>query len=163
MLFHTLLVLATFLCSVVNGFLFAFAVVVMPGIERLDDRSFIRAFQVIDAVIQNNQPLFIAAWVGSALALIAAAAVGAPALAGGERLLLIGATVLYVLGVQVATIAVNIPLNNRLQRLDVDAADPAARTAARAAFEPKWNRWNVMRTAVASVVTLALIVLLVRV
>jgi hypothetical protein len=36
--------------------LFAFAVVVMPGVGRLDDGGFIRGFQVIDRVIQNRQP-----------------------------------------------------------------------------------------------------------
>jgi uncharacterized membrane protein len=56
--FHLTLILATLLCSLVAGFLFAFAVVVMPGIARLDDASFLRAFQVIDRVIQNNHPLF---------------------------------------------------------------------------------------------------------
>ena len=57
-LFLPVLVLATFLCSLVAGLLFAFAVVVMPGLRSLDDGGFIRAFQAIDRVIQNNQPLF---------------------------------------------------------------------------------------------------------
>jgi uncharacterized membrane protein len=49
------LLLATLLCSLVTGFLFAFAVVVMLGIAALDDAGFLRAFQVIDRVIQNCQ------------------------------------------------------------------------------------------------------------
>ena len=68
-IYQALLMMATFLCSLVAGFLFAFAVVIMPGIRRLDDGGFIRGFQVIDRVIQNNQPLFIFVWVGSALSL----------------------------------------------------------------------------------------------
>jgi hypothetical protein len=68
---HATLILATFLCSLVAGLLFAFAVVVMPGIGSLRDRDYIRAFQVIDRVIQNNQPLFMLVWVGSVLALVA--------------------------------------------------------------------------------------------
>ena len=163
MLFHTLLVLAAFLCSFVGGFLFAFAIVVMPGIKRLDDGSFIRAFQAIDGVIQNNQPLFIVVWIGSALAVIAAAVLGLFALAGVDRLLLIGAALLYVLGVQLATVAVNIPLNNRLQKLDVGAATDSARRDAREAFEATWNRWNARRSAVASLVAFTLIFLLLRV
>src|ERR671919_209370 len=86
-LFDAVVVLATFLCSLVAGFLFAFAAVVMPGIRSLDDRSFIRAFQVIDRVIQNNQPLFVLVWVGSVLAMIAAAVLGLLTLAGVDRLL----------------------------------------------------------------------------
>ena len=49
------LILAAFLCSLVAGFLFAFAIVIMPGIGSLNDREFLRAFQVMDRVIQNNQ------------------------------------------------------------------------------------------------------------
>ena len=96
-LFQVLLMLATFLCSLVAGFLFAFAVVIMPGIRSLDDGGFIRAFQVIDRVIQNNQPLFMFAWVGSVLSLIAAAVSGLWALGGADRLLLIVATLVYLL------------------------------------------------------------------
>ena len=72
-IFQTVLVLATFLCSLAAGFLFAFAVVIMPGLRSLDDADLIRAFQVIDRVIQNNQPLFIFVWAGSVLALVGAA------------------------------------------------------------------------------------------
>ena len=72
-LFHVALIVATFLCSLVAGFLFAFAVGVMPGIRSLDDGEFIRAFRAIDGVIQRNQPLFMFMWVGSVLSLVAAA------------------------------------------------------------------------------------------
>ena len=57
-IFETVLIVATLLCSLVAGLVFAFAVVVMPGIKDLKDGEFIRAFQVMDRVIQNNQPLF---------------------------------------------------------------------------------------------------------
>src|SRR5688500_10874091 len=96
-IFHAVLVLATFLCSLVAGLLFAFAVVIMPGIRSLDDGGFIRAFQAIDRVIQNNQPLFVFVWVGSVLALIAAADLGLWALSGAASLLDDGAALLYLL------------------------------------------------------------------
>jgi uncharacterized membrane protein len=163
MLFDGVLVLATFLCSLVGGFLFAFAVVVMPGIKSLDDAGFLRAFQVMDGVIRKNQPLFLLAWVGSVLAVIAAAGLGVFALTGGDRVLLVAAALVYVLCVQVPTFAVNIPLNDHVQRLDIATADEALRRRAREDFEPKWNRWNVFRSACASLVTIALAVLLLRV
>ncbi len=79
-IFQIAMLVATFLCSLVAGFLFAFAVMVMPGIGTPNDREFIRAFQVIDGVIQNNQPLFLLVWGGSALALVAAVALRVGAL-----------------------------------------------------------------------------------
>jgi uncharacterized membrane protein len=161
--FHAVLVLATFLCSLVAGFLFAFAAVVMPGIRSLDDGGFIRAFQVIDRVIQNNQPLFVLVWVGSALALITAAVLGIWALGGADRLLIIVIALVYILGVQLPTVAINVPLNNALQNLDISTMNETERKRARERFESRWNRWNAIRTACASLVSILLVLLLLRV
>ena len=49
-IFQIALIGAAFLCSLVAGFLFAFAIVTMPGIRSLNDREFIRALQVMDRV-----------------------------------------------------------------------------------------------------------------
>ena len=49
-IFQVTLIVATFLCTLVAGFVFAFAVVVMPGIRTLGDGEFLRAFQVMDRV-----------------------------------------------------------------------------------------------------------------
>ena len=158
--FQAALILATFLCSLVAGFLFAFAVVAMPGLKNLKDGEFIRAFQVMDRVIQNNQPLFILVWVGSAVLVILSAVLGLGQLAGGERLLLLGAALIYLLGVQLPTITINIPLNNKIQAFEVDATDEAAHRAAREAFEPRWNRWNAIRAVLSSLAAALLILLL---
>ncbi len=159
-IFQAALILATFLCSLVAGFLFAFAVVAMPGIRSLNDREFIRAFQVMDRVIQNNQPLFMVVWVGSVVVLILSVVSGIGQLEGAGRLLLIFAALLYLLGVQLPTVTINIPLNNKLQTLDVDAMSENAQRAAREDFEPRWNRWNAIRAALASLSSALLILLL---
>ncbi|MEM9119451.1 MAG: anthrone oxygenase family protein [Cyanobacteria bacterium P01_F01_bin.56] len=160
--FQIVLILATLLCSLVAGFLFAFATVVMPGIKTLGDRDFIRAFQVIDGVIQNNQPLFVAVWLGSVVASVAATGLGFGQLEGAQRLLLIAAPLVYILGVQLSTFTINVPLNNRLQALNVDAMDAVALKAARMDFEPGWNRWNLVRTPFAGLASALLMVLLFR-
>jgi uncharacterized membrane protein len=156
------LILATLLCALAAGLLFAFAIVVMPGLKSLNDRAFIRAFQVIDGVIQNNQPVFMLVWVGSVLAVLASLVLGIWQLSGAERLLLIFAAATYLLGVQLPTARINIPLNNQLQALNVDAMNETELTKARAAFEPRWNRWNSIRAAIASLATGLLMVLLFR-
>jgi uncharacterized membrane protein len=159
---HAAVVVSAFLCSLVAGFLFAFAVVIMPGIKSLDDDAFLRAFQVVDGVIQKGQPLFIVVWVGSALSLLATAGMGIWSLNGANRALLIAATVVFLGGVQLPTAAINIPMNNALQRLELGSMDAAARTRARADFEARWNRWNVFRTIVAAVATTMLLIVLLR-
>jgi uncharacterized membrane protein len=136
--------------------------VIMPGIRSLDDGGFIRAFQGIDGVIQKGQPLFLLVWLGSALALVAAALLGLGALSGADRSALVLAALVYLFGVQLPTMAINIPLNNRLQRLDPGSMDGAARSRARDEFEPRWNRWNAIRTVCASLVTILLLLLLLR-
>ncbi len=161
-IFQIALIVATLLCSLVAGFVFAFAVVVMPGIKGLTDREFIRAFRVMDGVIQNNQPMFVFVWIGSVVVLVVTAVLGFGELDGEGRLLMIVATLIYILGVQVPTFTINVPLNNRLQTLDVDAMNDAACKDARRDFEPRWTRWNSIRTALASLVSTLLMILLLR-
>ncbi|MFG6101077.1 DUF1772 domain-containing protein [Leptothoe sp. EHU-05/26/07-4] len=158
--FQIILLLATLLCSLVAGFLFAFASVVMPGIKTLNDREFIRAFQVIDGVIQNNQPIFVATWVGSIVALLVAAGLGIGQLDGMQRMLLLVTPLLYILGVQLPTFTINVPLNNKLQMLQIDAMEGTALRTARLHFEPRWNQWNVSRTLLASLTSILLMVIL---
>ena len=160
--FQIVLILATLLCSLVAGFLFAFAIVVMPGIRKLNDREFIRAFQVIDGVIQNNQPVMVAVWMGSILASVATAGMGFGQLDGIQRLLLISAPLVYILGVQLSTFTINVPLNNKLQAVNVDVMDEAALKAARMDFEPDWNRWNLVRTPLASLASVLFMILLLK-
>ena len=149
-LFDAVLIIATLLCGLVSGFLLAFAIVVMPGIARLDDAAFLKAFQAIDGVIQKGQPLFGLMWLGSVVALLAAAVIGWWSLAGVDRALVIAAALVWALGVQLPTFRVNIPLNNRVQRSQI----------ARAEFEPRWNRWNAIRTALAVLATVLLLLAL---
>ena len=160
--FQITLILATLLCSLVAGFVFAFAVVVMPGIKTLSDRDFIRAFQVMDRVIQNNQPLFIFVWVGSIVALVIAVVFGISQLTGVDRLLMILATLAYLFAVQLPTFTINVPLNNKLQTLDVDQLDEAAQKEVRMEFEPRWLLWNSIRTFIAILVSALLMILLLR-
>lgn len=159
-IFQITLIVATFLASLVAGLLFVFAVVVMPGIRSLNNREFIRAFQVMDGVIQNNQPLFMLVWMGSVVALITSVVVGIGQLDGVGRLLIIFAALAYIFGVQLPTVAINIPLNNKLQTLDVDAMSEIAQNTARKEFESRWNRWNAIRATIASLASAQLIILL---
>ena len=130
----------------------------MPGIKTLGDKAFMQAFQVTDRVIQNNHPLFMLVWPGSAVALIVCAASGFSTLEGVHLWLLLVATVAYIGGVQVATVVVHLPLNNALQDCDLESMSPEELRAARNDFEPRWNTANRIRTAIACVVALLLVV-----
>ena len=96
-IFPILLMSATLLCALVAGLLFAFAIVAMPGIGRLNDGEFIRAFQVMDEIIQNNHPLFMLVWLGSALTLLLTAVIGFGQVELAGKVILLTATALMAL------------------------------------------------------------------
>ena len=160
--FQVTLIVAAFLCNLVAGFVFAFAVVVMPGIRTLGDGDFLRAFQVMDRVIQKNQPLFMLVWIGSVIALLASAALGLGQLDGTGRVLMIAAILVYLLGVQLPTTTINIPLNNTVQGLAIADMEATELEAARREFESRWNKSNVIRTILAGLVSVLLLMMLLR-
>ena len=155
-LFVGFLIVSTLLCALVTGFIFTYAVVVMPGFAKLDDRDFIRAFQVTDGVIQNNQPLFMLAWVGSIVSVVATMILGFIEHHGIERWTVIAIGFVYLLGVQGITTRVHLPLNNRLQRLEIDEMDPESLSKERNKFETRWNYFNNIRTLIAFAVSFSL-------
>ena len=161
-LFHLVVLVAAALCALVAGLLFTFAVIAMPGLRNLSDREFIRAFQVMDRLIQERQPLFMLVWVGSVVALVLALAMGFQQQDGVIRGLLIAAAALYLLGVQLPTALVHLPLNNEIQTVKVEAIGEAEQKQARERFEARWNRSNRIRTAIAVVTMVLLLVVLMR-
>ena len=155
-LFVGFILVSTLLCALVTGFIFTYAVVVMPGFAKLDDRDFIRAFQVTDGVIQNNQPLFMLAWIGSIVSVVATMILGFIELHGIERWTVFAIGFVYLIGVQGITIRVHLPLNNHLQRLEIDEMDPESLSKERNKFETRWNYFNNIRTLIAFAVSFSL-------
>ena len=161
-LFQIALLLSALLCSLVAGIVLTFAIVVMPGIRSMGDRDYLMAFKVMDRVIQNNQPVFMLVWVGSALLLLATTVWGFWRLEGLDRILLVVAGVIYIFGVQVPTGTINVPINNRLQAQDLDTSSETELRALAETYETRWLRWNTIRTIAAIATTVLLLVLLNR-
>ncbi|MET9699605.1 anthrone oxygenase family protein [Streptomyces sp. NPDC006529] len=136
------LIAATITMGLVSGLFYAFAVAVMPGLKRSDDRTLITVMQRINVAILNGW--FVLGYIGAFL--FTALALGLHVPDDGHDLLvpLIGALVCYILSMGV-TNRVNIPLNNALEKAGPveRIADPAA---VRRAFEGPWARANVWRT-----------------
>ena len=147
-------------CSLVGGFIFTYAIVVMPGLSNLKDKEFIRAFQVTDAVIQNNQPLFMLTWVGSIVSLLSTILISIVSVGLSEAWLIVLIGAFYLLGVQGITIAVHIPLNNHLQKVKIEELSDKSLTEERVKFETKWNYFNNIRTVIAISVSILLLTLL---
>ena len=147
-------------CTLVTGFILTYAVVVMPGLSKLDDKEFIRAFQVTDAVIQNNQPLFMLTWVGSIISILSTILISIVSVGLSEAWLIVLIGAIYLLGVQGITIVVHIPLNNHLQKVKIEDLPDKSLTEERVKFEAKWNFFNNIRTGIAISVSILLLILL---
>ena len=160
--FPLILILSILFCSLVTGLVFGFAVVVMPGIAKLPDREFLLSFQKMDGIIQDNQPLFMLVWVGSIIAIVTAIILGIENLDSNQNNILWLGSGLYLLGVQSPTAIFNIPLNNKVQEMDIMTSEESEIATFRLHFETQWNRWNRIRTFNAIVSVTILLFLLTK-
>ena len=147
-------------CSLVGGFIFTYAIVVMPGLSKLNDKDFLKAFQVTDAVIQNKQPLFMFTWIGSIVAMLTTILVSLVSVGLPETWLILLIGVAYLLGVQGITVAIHIPLNNHIQKVKIEELNDETLANERLKFETRWNFFNYIRTSVAISVSVLMLILL---
>ena len=155
-----LLLISTLLCALVTGFAFTYAVIVMPGLAKLSDKEFIRAFQVTDAVIQNNQPIFMIVWIGSMISVIGTMSTAFITPYSIQTALVIIASFLYLAGVQGLTVFVHLPLNKRIQGVNGADMDASVLREQRMLFEARWTRFNRIRTLIALVVIVSFMIAL---
>ena len=155
-----ILIPSVILCALVTGFIFTYAIVVMPGFSKLSDKEFIRAFQVTDEVIQNNQPLFMITWIGSIISILLTIIVATATTGLSNSWLIILVGVIYLLGVQGVTIVIHLPLNNHIQKMNIDKMTDKDLGEERRKFQKKWNFFNNIRTSVAFSVCVTLILIL---
>jgi uncharacterized membrane protein len=148
-LFFTIL-----LSALVTGFILTYAIVIMPGLSNLDDKEFIKAFQVTDGIIQNNQPIFILIWIGSIVSVLSTIITSILSLGILDAWLIIFVGVVYLLVVQGITISIHLPLNKSIQNIDINSSNSETLSKMRKSFETKWNYFNNVRTVVAFFVVL---------
>ncbi|MET8174541.1 DUF1772 domain-containing protein [Streptomyces clavifer] len=125
------------------GFMLTFMIAIMPGLAALPDEQFASAMRRFNEKVP-----------GPAFLVLFAGVIGFPAAAlvmeASDRPAILGALLCAVAG-HVLTVAGNIPLNNTLA-----AAEGGDDSAARTAFETRWNNLHRIRT----VLSLAAFVLL---
>ena len=157
------LVFAVLTCSLVTGFIFTYAVVVMPGFSKLEDKEFLRAFQATDGIIQNSQPLFMLTWVGSIISVLSVMAISILSLGVSEAWIIFVVGLIYLLGVQGITVSIHLPLNNHIQKIDINDMNNQSLNEERTNFEMRWNYFNNIRTFIAFSASLSfLLILMVR-
>ncbi|MGW9122106.1 anthrone oxygenase family protein [Streptomyces sp. NPDC055663] len=128
------LVLAVIATGLYAGFMLTFLIAIMPGIAELPDERFTAAMRRFNEKVPG--PAFLVLFLG-VIAFPAVVAIGGDG--GTDRVLAVAALVCAVAG-HLITIAGNIPLNKALAESEGDDS------AARAAFESRWNRLHRVRT-----------------
>ncbi len=129
-------------CGLVAGIFFAFSTFVMRALGRLPATEAIAAMQAINITVLN--PWFFAAFFGTAAACLVLVVLALTGWNGAHAAYLIAGSALYLLGTILVTIAFNVPLNDRLAKVDPESADGAALWTH---YLERWNRWNHVRTA----------------
>ena len=158
--FNFFLFLSILSCSLVTGFIFTYAIIVMPGLSKLSDKEFLKAFQVTDAVIQNKQPIFMLIWVGSIVSVLSLILISIAYVGLSETWLIVLVAMIYLLGVQGITIFIHLPLNNQIQKLNLEKLKDENLRYERLNFENKWNFFNNIRTTIVFFVSLTLLIFL---
>ena len=142
------LVIATAAAAVTNaavgGVFFAFSTFVMRGLDRAEPAAAIAAMRGINAEAQGNAP-FLALFTGSALLALGVGAAAVARWSGrGSGYVLVGAalgTVAFIV-----TVAINVPLNDRLAALDPTGLSAADALREWRAYLGPWAAWNHVRT-----------------
>ncbi|MEZ0475446.1 DUF1772 domain-containing protein [Luteimonas sp. B3_2_R+30] len=128
-------------CGLLAGLFFTFSAFAMKALGRMEPSGGIAAMNSINETILRS--LFMPLFWGTTLASLGLAAI---ALSGwnepAAKSMLIGGLV-YIFGMFVCTIAIEVPLNNELARVDPgsDAALPVWQR-----YQRRWTGWNHVRT-----------------
>lgn len=136
-----LLALAVVSTGLYAGFFVIFQTGIMPALARLSDDQFVPAMARINEKVPRGT--FMLAFLGSVGFPVAALFVPVDGRTETDRWLVIAALVCAIVG-HLITSAGNVPLNNALASAERSGRAPARET--RAAFEPRWNAFHLVRT-----------------
>lgn len=131
---------ATITAGLIAGLFYAYSCSVMPGLARMDDKTFVEAFRNINIAIINGW--FMLSFIGTMVLMVVAAVLHLPEADRAPLPWIIAAAVIYLVTSFIVTGVANVPMNNRLEAAAASGTDYAA---IRAQFEAGWVRWNTVR------------------
>ena len=149
-----ILAITAVLTALVAGLFYAWSVSITPGLLRVSDSEYVSAMQSTNRAIQN--PVFFAAFFGAQILLPVCLFLFYGQ--GARFWLLLGAFVIYAAGVMGVTICGNVPLNNQLDRFEMQTASAREISNARKNYETVWNNLNTVRT-ISSTLAITLVVI----
>ncbi|MEU9860559.1 anthrone oxygenase family protein [Streptomyces sp. NPDC047971] len=135
-----LLALAVGSTGLYAGFMLIFLTGIMPALARLGDAEFVDAMRRINEYVPK--PVFLIVFAGVAAFPVAAFLVPVDGRSDTQKWLVLAGLVCAVAN-HLITMGGNVPLNNALAASERTGVEPSA---ARAAFEKRWNTFHAVRT-----------------
>jgi len=142
--------------ALMAGLFYAWSCSVMLGFARLPDREFVSGMQSTNRAIQN--PIFFAAFFGAPILLPLSVFLHYGQPLTMQFWFLLAAAIIYLMGTFGVTFFGNVPLNNTLDRFDLQTASEGEIAAQKANFEGRWNNLNTVLT-VSSVLAITLVII----
>lgn len=127
--------------ALVGGVFFGFSNFIMAGLGRLSPAQGATAMNSINVTVIN--PGFMTALFGTGLLCLIAAAIALGSLGTLDGKLILAAALLYIIGCDGVTMALNVPLNNALAGAPVGTPEGAALWTR---YLKDWTFWNSVRT-----------------
>jgi uncharacterized membrane protein len=148
-----LLIITATVTALIAGLFYAYSCSVVLGLGKLSDTEYLKSMQSINREILN--PVFFLSFMGTAFLLPISTF-----FYRGQNpafILLLLATLAYLIGVFGVTMFGNVPLNDQLAQFDIANSSAEAIKEMRGKFENRWNFLNNIRTLF-SVITIVLTV-----
>ena len=137
-----ILILSVLFTGLSAGLCFTWTNAVTPGIGRLDNISFLKAFQAMNRAIINGQ--FMIVFMGPTILLF----VNTYLFRYNSTAfwIFLVAAILFFVGVGLVTVFGNVPLNEILDKSNLEALSKVELQELRNKFEQPWNRLHMIRT-----------------
>ncbi len=153
---NILLVITVTSAGLIAGLFYGYSCSVNAGLGKLSDSAYLSAMQSINREILN--PVFFTSFVGTVLLLPISTWLHYKSGVSTTFWLLLISSLVYAAGTFGVTMAGNVPLNEALDKFNIDSANIESLAKQRENFEMSWNRLHTIRTT-ASVVVFILVVI----
>ena len=147
---------AILLTGLMAGIFFTWSNAVKPGIGKLSDLEYLRSLQSMNRVILNKA--FIGIFLGAIIAVALVPIFHFKIAPNSIFWLLLLALVTYWIGVFGVTVFGNIPLNEILDKINLESITLEEIKTLRTSIEVKWNNLNLIRSISSGITFLLLIV-----
>jgi len=151
-----ILATAILLTGLMAGIFFTWSNAVKPGIGKLSDLEYLRALQSMNRVILNKA--FIGIFLGAVIAVALVPIFHFKLSPDNIFWIFILALVTYWIGLFCITVFGNIPLNEILDKINLESIALEEIKALRTSTEVKWNNLNLIRS-ISSGITFALLII----